>query len=166
MQQQHSHHLFWFNKGQSSSSSLACLPCREPQGYNTTLNKLLVMFICQFINLITAVNSWQPSVSGWWSTVQLYMDKTGANISRTVRLGQEKNDRFNSHEKSLTRLAIQRVIKSPVTAKSKPLPVNARSGLYLLLTFDDVVVQDFGGQVCGFHYFTLLSVVGYTLPFP
>ena len=43
--------------------------------------------------------------------------------------------------------------------------MNARSGLYLLLTFDDVVVQDFCGQVCGFHYFTLSSVVGYMLPF-
>ena len=93
------------------------------------------------------------------------MDKTGANISRTVRLGQEKNDRFYSHGKSLTHLAIQRVIKSTVTARSKPLPVNARSGLYLLLTSNDVVVQDFCGQVCGFHYFTLASVMGYTLPF-
>ena len=40
-----------------------------------------------------------------------------------------------------------------------------RSGLYLLLTSNDVVVQDFSGQVCGYHYFTLPSVVGYTLPF-
>ena len=165
MQQQHSHHLFWFNNGQSSSSSLACPPCREPLGYNTTLNKLLVMFIWEFINSISVVNSRLPLVSGWWSTVQLYLDKTGTNISRTVRLGQEKNDRFNSHGKSLMCLAIQRVIKSPVTAKLKPLPVNARSGLYLLFTFDDVVVQDFCGQVCGFHYFTLPSIVGYTLPF-
>ena len=98
------------------------------------------MFIREFINSISAVNSRHPSVSGWWSTVQLYTDKTGANISRTVRLGQEKNDRFYSHGKSLTRLAIQRVIKSAVTAKSKLLLVNVRSGLYLLLTFDDVVV--------------------------
>ena len=109
------------------------------------------MFIREFINSISAVNSRHPSVSGWWSTVQLYTDKTGTNISKTVRFGQEKNDRFYSHGKSLTRLAIQRVIKSAVTAKSKLLPVNARSGLYLLLTFDDVVVQDFCGQVCGFH---------------
>ena len=38
-----------------------------------------------------------------------------------VRLGQEKNDRFYSHGKSQTRLAIQRVIKSAVTARSKSL---------------------------------------------
>ena len=123
------------------------------------------MFIWEFINTISAVNSRHPSVSGWWSIVQLYMYKTGPNISRTVRLGQEKNDRFYTHGKSLTRLAIQSVIKSAVTARSKSLPVNVRSGLYLLLTSDDVVVQDFCGQFCGFHYFTLPSVVGYTLPF-
>ena len=123
------------------------------------------MFNREFINSILAVNSRHPSVLRWWSTVQLYMDKTGANISKTVRIGQEKNDQFYSHGKSLTHLAIQRVIKSTVTARSKPLPVNARSGLYLLLTSNDVAVQDFYGQVCGFHYFTLPLVVGYTLPF-
>ena len=77
-------------------------------------------------------------------------------------LGQEKNDWFYSHEKSLTCLAIQRMIKSATIARSKPLSVNARSDFYLLLTSDDVVIQDFS---CGFHYFTLLSIVGYTLPF-
>ena len=121
--------------------------------------------IREFINSISAVNSRHPLISGWWSTVQLYTDKTGTNISRKVHLGQEKNDRFYSHRKSLTRLAIQRMIKSAITARSKLLSMNARSGLYLLLTSDDVVVQDFYGQVCGFHYFTLKSVVGYTLPF-
>ncbi|KAJ0099541.1 hypothetical protein Patl1_19938 [Pistacia atlantica] len=106
-----------------------------------------------------------PSIAGWWKTVQLYTDQTGNNISSTVRLGQEKNDRFYSHGKRLTRLSVQSVIKSHVTAKSKPLPINPKSGLYLLLTSDDVYVQDFCGQVCGFHYFTFPSIVGYTLPY-
>ena len=43
--------------------------------------------IQEFINSILAINSWHPLVSGWWSTVQLYTDKTGTNISRTVCLG-------------------------------------------------------------------------------
>ncbi|KAL9373081.1 hypothetical protein Peur_035325 [Populus x canadensis] len=121
--------------------------------------------IREFINSISTVNARPPSVSGWWRTVQLYTDQTGANISHTVQLGQEKNDRFYSHGKSLTRLSIQSVIKSAVTAKSKPLPTNPKNGLYLLLTSDDVYVQDFCGQVCGFHYFTFPSIVGYTLPY-
>ena len=43
--------------------------------------------------------------------------------------------------------------------------MNVKNGLYLLLPSDDVVIQDFCGQVCGFHYFTLPSIVGYTLPY-
>ncbi|KAJ8771432.1 hypothetical protein K2173_026609 [Erythroxylum novogranatense] len=121
--------------------------------------------IREFIGSISSVDSKRPSVSGWWKTVQLYTDQTGANISRTVRLGKEKNDRFYSHGKSLTRLSIQSVIKSAVTAKTNPLPTNPKSGLYLLLTAPDVYVQDFCGQVCGFHYFTFPSIVGYTLPY-
>ncbi|KAI9099580.1 hypothetical protein K1719_024585 [Acacia pycnantha] len=107
----------------------------------------------------------KPSIAGWWRTVQLYTDQTGSNISKSVRLGQEKNDRFYSHGKSLTRLSVQSVIKSAITARTKPLPINPRSGLYLLLTSEDVYVQDFCTSVCGFHYFTFPSLVGYTLPY-
>ncbi|GAY32613.1 hypothetical protein CUMW_281330 [Citrus unshiu] len=57
------------------------------------------------------------------------------------------------------------IYKSHVTARSKPLPINPKGGLYLLLTSTDVYVQDFCGQVCGFHYFTFPSMVGYTLPY-
>ncbi|KAL9283108.1 Protein EXORDIUM-like 3 [Arabidopsis thaliana] len=130
-----------------------------------TWRKSQKKIIREFINSISAVGSKHPSVSGWWKTVQLYTDQTGSNITGTVRLGEEKNDRFYSHGKSLTRLSIQSVIKSAVTSRSRPLPVNPKSGLYLLLTADDVYVQDFCGQVCGFHYFTFPSIVGFTLPY-
>ncbi|GMP50005.1 hypothetical protein CsSME_00016793 [Camellia sinensis var. sinensis] len=64
--------------------------------------------IREFINSISAPDSKHPSVSGWWQTVQLYTDQTGSNISRVVRLGEEKNDRFYSHGKSPTQ--IQQVV--------------------------------------------------------
>ncbi|XP_010442661.1 PREDICTED: protein EXORDIUM-like 3 [Camelina sativa] len=130
-----------------------------------TWQKSQKKIIREFINSISAVGSKHPSVSGWWKTVQLYTDQTGSNITGTVRLGEEKNDRFYSHGKSLTRLSIQSVIKSAVGSRYRPLPVNPKSGLYLLLTADDVYVQDFCGQVCGFHYFTFPSIVGFTLPY-
>lgn len=130
-----------------------------------TWQKSQKKIIREFINSISAVNAKHPSVAGWWKTVQLYTDQTGANISHRVRLGEEKNDRFYSHGKSLTRLSIQSVIKSAVTARSKPLPINPKNGLYLLLTAPDVFVQDFCGTACGFHYFTFPSIVGYTLPY-
>ncbi|XP_015067414.1 protein EXORDIUM-like 3 [Solanum pennellii] len=121
--------------------------------------------IRDFISSFSAVDSKHPSVAGWWKTVQLYTDQTGANISRTLHLGEEKNDRFYSHGKSLTRLSVQSVIKCAVTARTRPLPLNPKTGVYLLLTSDDVYVQDFCQNVCGFHYFTFPSIVGYTLPY-
>ncbi|KAG8362586.1 hypothetical protein BUALT_Bualt01G0065400 [Buddleja alternifolia] len=121
--------------------------------------------IRDFINSISAADSKPPSVAAWWKTVQLYTDQTGANTSRTVRIGAEKNDRLYSHGKSLTRLSVQSVIKSAVAASTRRLPINPKSGVYLLLTSDDVYVQDFCNNVCGFHYFTFPSIVGYTLPY-
>lgn len=121
--------------------------------------------IREFISSFSAVDANPPSVAGWWKTAQLYTDQTGANISRNVQLGAEKNDRFCSQGKSLTRLGVQSVIKAAVTAATRPLPVNPKSGVYLLLTSDDVYVQDFCNNVCGFHYFTFPSIVGYTLPY-
>ncbi|XP_057952766.1 protein EXORDIUM-like 3 [Malania oleifera] len=117
-----------------------------------------------FLSSISATTVGRPSVAGWWRTVQLYTDQTGANISRTVVLGSEKNDRFYSRGKSLTRLTVQSVIKSAVSARTRPLPVT-QSGLYLVLTSPEVYVQDFCNNICGFHYFTFPSLVGYTLPY-
>lgn len=136
-------HIIWYGKWQPSQKRI----------------------IREFINSISADSSPPPSVAGWWKTVQLYTDQTGSNISRTVRIGSEKNDRFYSHGKSLTRLSVQSVIKSFITAKTKPLPITPKNGIYLLLTAPDVYVQDFCQQVCGFHYFTFPSIVGYTLPY-
>lgn len=107
----------------------------------------------------------RPSVSAWWRTVRLYTDQTGSNITDIVRLGAEKSDRRYSHGKQLTRLAVQSIIRTAVAARSRPLPVNPRGGFYLLLTSPDVGMDDFCGNVCGFHYFTFPSVVGYTLPY-
>ncbi|CAH9139737.1 unnamed protein product [Cuscuta epithymum] len=121
--------------------------------------------IRDFIASVSAAGVKRPAVSGWWKTVLQYTDRTGANISRNVILGSEKNDRFYSHGKSLTRLTLQSVVRSAVTASTRPLPVNPKSGVYLLLTADDVYVQDFCNNVCGFHHFTFPSIVGYTLPF-
>lgn len=106
-----------------------------------------------------------PSVAAWWRTVRLYADQTDANVSAVVNLGQEKSDTRMSRGASLTRLDIQRVIHDAVTARTKPLPVDSSGGLYLVLTSPEVHVETFCGQVCGFHYFTFPSIVGYTLPY-
>ncbi|KAI4375464.1 hypothetical protein MLD38_013331 [Melastoma candidum] len=104
-----------------------------------------------------------PSVAEWWSTPSLYTDQTGANVSRSILIASEHHDANYSHGASLTRLSMQSVIASTVSAA--PAPVDHRNGVYLVLTSSDVAVQDFCRAVCGFHYFTFPSVVGYTLPY-
>ncbi|KAH0917236.1 hypothetical protein HID58_024896 [Brassica napus] len=63
----------------------------------------------------------------------------------------------------LTRLSIQEVIAS--AARSASFPVDHKNGMYLVLTSHDVTMQDFCRAVCGFHYFTFPSMVGYTMPY-
>ncbi|TKY51945.1 EXORDIUM 5 [Spatholobus suberectus] len=104
-----------------------------------------------------------PSVADWWRTVSLYTDQTGANISRSVSIAGEYADLRYSHGSHLTRLSVQEVIATAVRAK--PFPVDHRNGIYLILTAEDVTVEDFCRAVCGFHYFTFPSKVGYTLPY-
>ncbi|OVA03287.1 Phosphate-induced protein 1 [Macleaya cordata] len=104
-----------------------------------------------------------PSVSEWWRTATLYTDQTGSNVSRTVLIAGEYQDLKYSQGTHLTRLTVQQVIGNAV--KSAPFPVDHKNGIYLILTSNDVTMQDFCRAVCGFHYFTFPSMVGYTLPY-
>ncbi|XP_022878066.1 protein EXORDIUM-like 5 [Olea europaea var. sylvestris] len=119
--------------------------------------------IKDFLFSISATNQSSPSVAEWWQTVSLYTDQTGANISRSVLLAGEYTDHLYSHGTQLTRLSIQDVIATAV--RSKPFPIDHKKGIYLILTSVDVTMQDFCRAVCGFHYFTFPSMVGYTLPY-
>ncbi|KAJ3679919.1 hypothetical protein LUZ60_016197 [Juncus effusus] len=120
--------------------------------------------IRSFIRSVSNTSVKGPSVSAWWSTVRLYDDQTGSKVTSRVILGKEKVDLY-SQGKSLTRLSVQSIIKNAISAPVKPLPVNPKGGLYLVLSSPDVYMESFCTQVCGFHYFTFASVVGYTLPY-
>lgn len=124
--------------------------------------KLLIKdFLLSLSSPTSAARS--PSVAEWWQTVSLYTDQTGANVSRSVVVAGEYADVKYSHGTDLTRLSVQQVIANAV--KSGPFPVDHKHGIYLILTSPDVTVQDFCRAVCGFHYFTFPSLVGYTLPY-
>eukprot|EP01018_Ginkgo_biloba_P012743 Gb_04585 [translate_table: standard] len=105
-----------------------------------------------------------PSVKKWWSTAQFYTDQTGSNVSSTISLAAECDDDY-SQGKSLTRMTVQQVIKNALVEHKGTLPVAPKGGLYLVLTADDVVMQDYCRAVCGFHYFTYPSIAGYALPY-
>ncbi|XP_074576561.1 protein EXORDIUM-like 5 [Curcuma longa] len=104
-----------------------------------------------------------PSVAKWWSTVALYPDQTGANVSRRVAVAAEASLPHLPRGSSLTRLSVQLVIADALAARS--LPVDHGRGAYIVLTAPGVAVQDFCRAACGFHYFTFPSLVGHTLPY-
>ncbi|MFS7977191.1 putative protein EXORDIUM [Helianthus anomalus] len=79
--------------------------------------------------------------------------------------GTGKNDRFLSHGRKLTRLVVQAIISTSIRAKTNPLPTDPNGGLYLVLTSSDIFVEGLCQSICGFHYFTFPSIVGYTFPF-
>lgn len=110
-----------------------------------------------------AASASTQTVSDWWKTASLYTDQTGANVSRNLLIAGEYSDHRYSHGTHLTRLSVQQVIANGV--KRAPFPVDHKNGIYLILTSVDVTVQDFCRAVCGFHYFTFPSLVGYTLPY-
>ncbi|KAL8508491.1 hypothetical protein ACS0TY_018934 [Phlomoides rotata] len=108
-----------------------------------------------------------PSVADWWRTLRRYSDQTGANVTAELKLSGEFHDRRYSHGGTLTRLSIQSIIKNAVTASRfhRSLPLNYRTGLYLVLTSRDVQMEEFCRAICGFHYFTFPSIVGVTMPY-
>jgi len=130
------------------------------------------------------------TVAEWWKTVSLYTDQTGANVSRNLLVAGEYSDHRYSQGTHLTRLSVQQVIANAV--RSAPFPIDHKNGVYLILTSVDVTMQvstiqhryyhlgftqnlrfdvmnssqqDFCRAVCGFHYFTFPSLVGYTIPY-
>ncbi|XP_077221399.1 protein EXORDIUM-like 7 [Tasmannia lanceolata] len=122
--------------------------------------------IRDFLNSLSSSSSSSfPSVADWWRTVRLYTDQTGANITGEILLSGEHYDYTYSQGLSLTRLAIQSVIKAATVAHPNALPLDPYNGLYLVLTSPEVQVQDFCRAVCGFHYFTFPAVVGVTVPY-
>ncbi|KAL9244905.1 hypothetical protein vseg_018620 [Gypsophila vaccaria] len=103
------------------------------------------------------------TVSEWWKTVSMYEDQTGASVSREFVVAGEYADGAHSKGMHLTRLSVQEVIANAVN--TAPFPVDHKHGIYLILTSVDVTMQDYCRAVCGFHYFTFPSLVGYTLPY-
>ncbi|MQM01687.1 hypothetical protein Taro_034445 [Colocasia esculenta] len=98
-----------------------------------------------FLLSISDVAAPSPSVHELWSTVALYTDQIGANITCFVSIARE-------------------VITEAVATHH--LPVDHRNGVYLVLTAPEVSIQDFCHVVCGFHFFTFpFVVVGHTLAY-
>lgn len=83
----------------------------------------------------------QPSVSGWWNTIQTYLQKAGKKQTK-ITLSNQVSDRNCSIGKILKKFQISELARR---VSSKP------GGLTLVLTSQDVAVEGFCMSNCGFH---------------
>lgn len=94
------------------------------------------------------VRALQPSVSSWWATTQLYKDSAKRGVSPVVKIGGQSSDAMCSRGKKLKRSDISLLVKEAVA--NNLFPTDAK-GIYIVLTADDVIVENFCMDSCGFH---------------
>eukprot|EP00249_Psilotum_nudum_P024309 c29149_g1_i3 orf=206-1237(-) len=90
----------------------------------------------------------------WWKIMTGYKDKFGASVSGSVQLLQQAYDEKYSLGKNINRTDIEALINAAIQRKS--LPYNPQA-VYLVLTADDVFLERFCMDSCGFHDYTFPS---------
>ena len=90
----------------------------------------------------------QPSVSTWWKTTESYKDASNKAVLSSARLGKQKLDESYSLGKTLKRSHIAALVETAVKSRDLPEKSNA---VYLVLTSEDVTVEGFCMNSCGFH---------------
>ncbi|KAL2611381.1 hypothetical protein R1flu_023073 [Riccia fluitans] len=90
-----------------------------------------------------------PSVNSWWKMTGGYKDLQGAAIPPGIHLMAEVVDDVCSKGKTLVATDIEAIVVNSLTT----FPSDANS-VYIVLTSNDVVVEDFCTNQCGTHFAT------------
>jgi len=100
----------------------------------------------------------ESSTSTWWKTIEKYegAGKNNEAPSSVIMLGKQKVDQDYSLGKSLKRTDIAALVQAAVKSGVLPSPlpeINAENAnaVYLVLTSEDVTVEGFCMNSCGFH---------------
>eukprot|EP01018_Ginkgo_biloba_P028093 Gb_35579 [translate_table: standard] len=105
--------------------------------------------ITDFFSSFQAPNAaGHPSVSTWWATMEGYKDSAKLGVSRFVKIGGQVADASASLGKNLKRSNIGALVAGALAKKL--FPTDAK-GVYIVLTADDVQVERFCMNSCGFH---------------
>ncbi|KAL2611508.1 hypothetical protein R1flu_023200 [Riccia fluitans] len=93
----------------------------------------------------------EPSVRSWWKLTESYTDSRGSPVASQVILkGQTSYDSY-SMGKTLSNEDIQRIVLESFSDSTDS------SGIYFVLTSEDVQVGSFCMNSCGSHHFSLPS---------
>uniref|UniRef100_A0A0D6QSI5 Phosphate-induced protein 1 n=1 Tax=Araucaria cunninghamii TaxID=56994 RepID=A0A0D6QSI5_ARACU len=104
--------------------------------------------VSDFVSSLGATTPTQPSVSSWWATTHRYTDSTKKGVSSVIKIRGQASDALYSLGKNLKRTHIALLVKG---ALAKRLFPSDAKGIYVVLTADDVYVERFCMNSCGFH---------------
>ncbi|KAH7431186.1 hypothetical protein KP509_08G035100 [Ceratopteris richardii] len=104
--------------------------------------------LADFASSISAGSAARPSVSSWWSTVSSYTDISGSHVSSRVSLAAQYSIASPSPPKLLKEADLLLLLTSALSSKSLPVDEN---GVYFIFTAQDVPVEGFCMNSCGFH---------------
>jgi hypothetical protein len=94
-----------------------------------------------------------PSVAGWWAITKGFKDSANETVAQTIVAGAPVHtDAAYSKGKSLQYTDIEVLVTGAIASGFLPLDA---SGLYVVLTAADVVVQGFCSLECGTHFYTI-----------
>ncbi|ERN03342.1 hypothetical protein AMTR_s00003p00242490 [Amborella trichopoda] len=113
--------------------------------------------IADFFASFLSPNTATPSVQTWWRTALSYTDLSRRPVSNNVSLAGMASDLACSAGKTLTRNQLPLLIKAAMRKQTLPMDP---SGLYLILTSDDTIVERFCMSSCGTHGALLLPRPG------
>eukprot|EP01018_Ginkgo_biloba_P030379 Gb_35552 [translate_table: standard] len=104
--------------------------------------------VADYVQSLSANANLQPSVSTWWKMTESYKDASNKAVLSSARLGKQKLDESYSLGKTLKRSDIATLVENAVKSRDLPKKSNA---VYLVLTSEDVTVEGFCMNSCGFH---------------
>lgn len=90
-----------------------------------------------------------PSVALWWKTALAYKDTSKSPVTAHFSLGASFSDPSYSLGKNFTKTGIADLLHRYLA--NGVLPSLGPHAVYLVLTADDVIVEDFCMNSCGFH---------------
>ncbi|KAH9305505.1 hypothetical protein KI387_009909 [Taxus chinensis] len=111
--------------------------------------------VTDFLSSFNGGSTTTPSVTSWWATTGRYTGSGKQGVSRDVRIGGQASDASSSLGKNLKRSDIPLLVKGALSKRW--FPILSSRGIYLVLTAEDVNVERFCMNSCGFHDYVRLS---------
>eukprot|EP01018_Ginkgo_biloba_P028091 Gb_35581 [translate_table: standard] len=117
-------------------------------GTFTLRQKATVFDFLSSIQPANATKQSRLSVSAWWATTKGFKDAAQLGVSQFVKVEGEVSDTFFTLGKNLKRSDINLLVTGALAKKLFPADPK---GIYIVLTADDVYVEGFCMDSCGFH---------------